>query len=401
MNIKNLNLNLTFIGTYYYIDRIEEFRNSDKEYMLDNAAHKFQDGLIDGLNYYFDNINIFSQPNTRKFPFLSRKILFKTTRYDTGFSVGFLNIPLINHCSRFIMLFYFLLKSRVKIRNSVLIVYSLHSPFLISVVLFKYFINRKQRTVLIIPDLPQYMSGNKNLGYKILKRIDRFIIYKSIGFFDSYVLITESMISRLPINNKPYSILEGIYKSELNQSKLTKESDRVLLYTGNLDQRYGLFNLLDAFMLLPNANFRLWLCGSGNSVGYITKCVEEDNRIVFFGQKKHDEILDLQRRAWVVINPRMSDAEYVNFSFPSKIIEYFASGTPTLMYNLPGIPLEYYDYCYLIHGNSVNDLRNSIVNTLSKHPSELKRKGYEARSFILNNKTSKIQVGKLLKNIKF
>jgi glycosyltransferase involved in cell wall biosynthesis len=401
MNNKNLNLNLTFIGTYYYIDRIEDFRNSDKDYMLDNAAHKFQDGLIDGFKYFFDNIYIFSQPNTRNFPLFSRKILFKTTKYDTGVSIGFLNVPIINHCSRFIMLFYFLLKSRVEIRNSVLIVYSLHSPFLISVVLFKYFINRKQRTTLVIPDLPQFMSSNKSLIYKALKKIDAFIIHKCIDYFDSYVIIAESMSSKLSFQNKPYTVIEGIYKSDTKKNTLSKEIERVILYTGSLDKRYGLHNLLKAFMLIPNVNFRLWICGSGNSESFIKKCIEDDNRIIFFGQISHDEIFQLQRKAWVLINPRMSVGEYVNFSFPSKIIEYFASGTPTLMYKLPGIPLEYYDYCYLIGGNSINELRNSIIITLSKHSDELKTKGDAAKSFILKNKTSKIQVSKLLQKINF
>ena len=41
------------------------------------------------------------------------------------------------------------------------------------------------------------------------------------------------------------------------------------------------------------------------------------------------------------MNPRSADAEYTKYSFPSKTIEYLATGVPVVMNRLPGIPEEY------------------------------------------------------------
>ena len=52
----------------------------------------------------------------------------------------------------------------------------------------------------------------------------------------------------------------------------------------------------------------------------------------------NDEIVRLQCEATLLVNPRPSDKEFCKYSFPSKTIEYMASGTPVLMTKLPGVP---------------------------------------------------------------
>ena len=77
-------------------------------------------------------------------------------------------------------------------------------------------------------------------------------------------------------------------------------------------------------------------------------------------------------------------------------MEYLASGTPVLMYELPGIPSEYFQYCYILRDFSVSALANKIEEIICKADSELQVKGEEAKRFILENKTSRIQTKKII-----
>ena len=80
-------------------------------------------------------------------------------------------------------------------------------------------------------------------------------------------------------------------------------------------------------------------------------------------------------------------------------MEYLASGTPTLLYKLPGIPSEYYKYCFTINSLNINDFSIRIDEVLSKPKDELVELGKKARDFILENKNPKIQCEKIIKMI--
>ena len=56
----------------------------------------------------------------------------------------------------------------------------------------------------------------------------------------------------------------------------------VFLYTGALERRYDLGDLLEAFQSTDLPHARLWICGSGNASGDVETAAAEDSRITFF-----------------------------------------------------------------------------------------------------------------------
>ena len=77
-------------------------------------------------------------------------------------------------------------------------------------------------------------------------------------------------------------------------------------------------------------------------------------------------------------------------------MEFLASGTPTLMYKIGGIPSEYYDHCIEISGYSEDELAVSIDKALELGPEKLNSIGQDASLFILNQKNPKKQVSKIV-----
>ena len=169
------------------------------------------------------------------------------------------------------------------------------------------------------------------------------------------------------------------------------------MYSGKLDNQYGIPMLLEAFMLIEDHDAELWLTGSGNAEGYIKECASKDTRIKFYGfLPSRTEVLKKQNEAKALINMRLPSEPASEYCFPSKLFEYMATGIPVLSFRLGGIPEEYYQYLYLIDEESVAAVKKGIETALSSN-CEI---GEAAKEFILNNKTSEQQSRRILKWIK-
>ena len=210
------------------------------------------------------------------------------------------------------------------------------------------------------------------------------------------------MQKRLPVKGKAVSVIEGMYYSEFDNHFLDggicmeQSDEKILLYTGTLHARYCIMTLLRAFMMLKNPSYRLVICGDGDSRNTVLECVKMDNRVSYKGQLPREEILVLQQKATLLVNPRTSEGEFTKYSFPSKTIEYLASGTPVLLYKLAGIPDEYYEYCFTVEDNSDEALSKKIDEILNMDRAVLRSLGMRARKFILTEKSPKNQCKKLV-----
>lgn len=390
-------MNVIYIGSFYPENRINEIRLNSKN-GLDNASNVFQKALLQGLDSYFDDLKVITVPTIKSFPFNYKKIRIKSSIFShkkksIDFCVGYFNMPIIKFFSKYYNL-YIKIKELLKSTDeNIIIIYSIHSPFLRAVYeILK--INKHVKTCLIVPDLPQFMSESKNSIYLLLKRIDLFFINKYLKKIDSFTVLTEYMLEKLPIKQNLWTLIEGIYAGA-NIKCQEKAENIIITYTGNLDFRFGIENLLTAFSTINNSNFRLWICGAGNTKNKIIEMVNDDPRIVFWGELTFEEVQELQTKSTLLINPRTSDGEYTKYSFPSKTMEYLASKTPCIMHRLPGIPNEYYNYIYVAEKEDANGLKDMILQISMKDKDELKQFGERAAEFIYKNKNPFIQVEKI------
>lgn len=167
------------------------------------------------------------------------------------------------------------------------------------------------------------------------------------------------------------------------------------MYAGMLNKKHRIEMLIKGFML-TKGDYELWLFGSGDFEREIQEYAKNDKRIKFFGRVNRNVVLEYEHRASLLVNIRDSKEEYTKFSFPSKTIEYMACGTPLLTTKLPGIPDEYYEYCYTLDDETVDGVNKSLENILSLPQDELLTKGKEAMNFIFSNKIAGIQGNKII-----
>ena len=255
----------------------------------------------------------------------------------------------------------------------------------------------------IVTDLPEYMVRPKSKISEVGKSVIRKEVSASaldISDVDGFILLAPKMSEKLKIGSRKWIQIEGIYESGTVVENTPKDNEKVILYTGNLSQRYGIINLLDAFAGIQDKNYRLWLRGSGDCEDEIINRAKIDKRISLIPALSRKELLKLQKKATVLINPVSPSEEFTRYFFPSKTLEYLASGTPVLMYRLSCLPKEYDEHLIYIDEDSVEGIRKKVVEVCNKPVHELKEKGQRATLFIMNNKTPKAQIKKIIDFLK-
>jgi glycosyltransferase involved in cell wall biosynthesis len=260
----------------------------------------------------------------------------------------------------------------------------------------------KQPMAVIVTDLPVFMvSGAKNQSYfqKQYLKITSFVLHR----FDYYIGLTEQMNIVVNPFDKPFLVMEGLVNAEINieeRNENPKKSKRIILYAGGIYEKYGVTNLMEAFILLKVHDVELHIYGSGDLEEEMPKYCEMDSRIIYHGVVSNAIVVDKLENATILINPRPTTEEFTKFSFPSKNMEYMVSGTPLLTTKLPGMPSEYNNFVYLIEDETVLGILKTLEYLLAKPNDELKDFGKRANKFVLNNKSNVKQAKKIIDFLK-
>lgn len=388
---------LIYLSTFYPSQKRDFFL----EKLLSAAnisASAFSYSLLKGLvDCCHNNFNIVNTPLTGPYP-ISYRRLFTKESIDTecGYkikSVGCCNLygiqgPSISHNVSKAM-------RNLGIGDADILLYSIHLPLLKAAVAYKNKF-KGSRIILVVPDLFEDISKQTPLK-KMYRSLILGDFQKLCNSVDGYVLLTEQMLERMPVK-KTYCVVEGIY-NPMERRSGTKQNDKFnILYTGMLYEKFGVKNLIDAVCSLNIPDVRLQLCGSGDLVDYIKEKSINDSCIEYKGIVPRERVLELQCEASLLVNPRQPNGGFTRYSFPSKNIEYLASGTPTLLYELEGIPQEYYKYCYHLSASqsSVDDLTEMIKQIYETPLEERTALAKRAQSFIFTEKNASTQCAKIL-----
>ncbi|HDR4945896.1 TPA: glycosyltransferase [Bacillus cereus] len=398
-------MKMLYFGTVCNEDSFEEICSNSK-IKPSAAPQNFEMSLIKGMDK-IPNLEIQANSFVPIPTFPNGYLLFwgrkkeKLTDNITTKWLPAINIQVVKQLFLFLFSFFvtlmWLIENRND-RNKVITLYSIYAPVACGIIPLAKL--AKCKVNVIVPDLPSFMFTYTEVKGIKAKLIPLFLsVTNSIDSkFDSYIFLTKFMQDVINKKNKPYIIIEGI----ANDADLVHENEelvfsekRAIMYAGALNEKFGIDQLIEAFKIIPESELELWLFGDGDMVEKILKHSQEDNRIKYLGRKTRNEILKYERKATLLVNIRTTNDEYTKYSFPSKTIEYMASGTPLLTTKLPGIPLEYYNHCYTIEDETLDGIAMSLNKILNLSDDELRIMGNSARGFIVSNKSAKMQAEKI------
>lgn len=362
------------------------------------AADVLQKHIIKGLDAVTSKpVKIINAPFIGAFPRGSSIVRFKSSSFEhcsgaSDINICFWNIPLLRHFSIY-------LSSRREIKKWIknhergtVIAYSLTLRNVWRLLYAKR-LSKDVETCMIVTDLPLYMRLSAGNLYQIAKKVENWLIFRKLHKIDSFVLLTEQMNDVIRSNN--YCVVEGIATNNELPS-IPNDEFRVVLYSGTLDKKYGIINLLEAFHGISGHDLRLYICGTGDSQDAVEEMARIDNRICYYGLVSREIALRLQSAATVLVNPRQNIETFTKYSFPSKNLEYLSSGVPLVAYKLDGIPDDYDPYIHYVHDDTVESLREEIERVLNYSTRERRTLGKNARNFVLKNKNERIQAQRIL-----
>ncbi len=370
--------------------------------VIQNAADVFQRNLLNGLCEFCD-IFLINLVFIGSYPLKYRSLFIHSFLVESKNllqfkNVGFSNLMIFKHLSRYLNGRRTLLEMDSN-KFDFIIVYSIHTPFVMAALDLKKH-NPNIKICLVVPDLPEFMSQSTNYVYICAKKVERFLLNRLLKKIDCFIVLTDSMVSALNVGSRNWLRLEGIFNDVEDSQIVVKEENKTIFYSGTLEVAYGILHLLEAFSKITDSGYRLWICGEGNAKRKVLELSRLDSRIIYFGQLPRTEVLKMQKRATVLVNPRLPEAIFTKFSFPSKVIEYLASGTPVVMYRLEGIPEEYFKFIHAPEDLSSVSLKNVLEKVCELDKSERKILADNAKKFIFNSKNSYVQCEKIYNFLK-
>lgn len=374
------------------------------------AGHKFQVNLLNGLTKNFKNVYVVNASLVRYYPCYPQKIIkekfFSINGKVVGKSVGFLNLFGINYFSKYVSLKRELKKyvdnNVGKDEKCVIITFNSYLPIQLSVLNLK----RKRKNICTCNVIGDIFSQNGIAWFKSHGLLKALILNRMVKFadklsrkFDCFAFLTKDMAYALKVENKPFVVMEGMYtidNSYENTVLSENLNEKIIFYAGSLREEYGILHLIKAFEMIDNSEYRLYLAGSGGTETYIKECSEKDSRIKFLGFITPNEVDKWQKKAAVLVSPRISkNNEFVKYSFPSKTMECLASGTPYIAHRLPCDPPEYANYIQYADDESDEALARKIKEICSMQESERNAIGAKAKKFIEEEKNPAVMTKRI------
>lgn len=372
---------------------------------VQHAADALQKAILLGLSQHEGvTTSVVNLPFIGSYPRADRAAFVReTTSHIYGrirvLGAFFLNIAFLRGVSRYISSLRCLRRELAGSSPCTIIVYSAHIPFLRAAIKLR----RERpyvRLVLVLPDFIEHMAAtSRRQKFNNQRNARKF--YGMLSQIDYYILLTAAMADHLKLNTDRFSIVEGIDAS-LGEGDLSGSPDGkgpIFIYTGTLAKRYGILDLLDAFSKINIPSSQLWICGDGDARAAVEESARADRRITYHGRVTRPAAIALQARAHVAVNPRRPEGEFTKFSFPSKTIEYLASGRPVVMHWLPGIPEEYRPYLIVPDTPDVAGLAASLKSVAERPLAELLVAGARGREFIQKEKSPHAQIRKIMDKI--
>ncbi|TNF81279.1 glycosyltransferase family 4 protein [Pseudomonas sp. ICMP22404] len=382
--------NIVLLGFYVGDEYFEKYSKGDSFPQV--AAYKLEGRFLDAMRLGGAFVNTVASIAVSTYP-RNKRIFFpgmqKVNNEGSCRIVPLLNLPMLKMLSRLLGTLYGLFRLR-KSKTDMVCVYAAHTPNLVAAYVFRKLLGVNY--FVYIPDLPIYMDMGvgRLLVTRVLKKIDSWLIDNLISRSAGVFVASEYMVADSSRwSKKPFMVLEGIVHSgsEASHNVPKEEESGIIFYAGGLSKAYGIVELVEGF-IKANTGYELWLCGRGELESYLSEVSKCHSSIKYLGFLSAKEVESIQARAACLILTRNPQERYTRYSFPSKLLEYMASGIPVLTTRLDGIPKEYFEFLNVIEDSTSEGICAALTDFCAANRQILFKKAEYGRVWLLRNKSS-------------
>ena len=164
---------------------------------------------------------------------------------------------------------------------------------------------------------------------------------------------------------------------------------KIFVFAGTINSENGVTLLVEFLRECDKFNFEIHFYGDGEGSSIIRELSMIDDRVVFFGRISDSALQKKLIEADFLINLRDPEGISANYSFPSKLIKFMATGTPVISNRFPGLDSCYVSFIHLVDDYSVKALAK-VMSSLLMLESD-RAIGVGAKNFVnVNNDWNKI-----------
>lgn len=256
--------------------------------------------------------------------------------------------------------------------------------------------HRKCKSIVILADY----SGTESYSSLFMKLFAKACLF-DMRKYDLVVGLSSNIKNKLRKKQKFICIEGGINLTDFLTKKfkalpLVKNEKLRVMYSGALKDVTGVDLLLEAIKKIKNPNIEFIFSGKGVLENEIIEQAKKDKRIIFKGSMPYEEYLDTLGTAHILINPRNMNMPENQNNFPSKYMEYLASGRVLISTKFAGFE-KFLDTAFFCESTS-EDLAKTIEETINKY-NDVYQDIFTKNRDIAQNYDFNEQMKKILKEI--
>lgn len=358
------------------------------------AGNKMQVSVLQELSQYADiDLKAISVYPIASFP--GDKCLYvqkEKLQIQTGlisYRAPFFNLPIVKQIWQTLSV-YRLVKQHAD-KETILLTFNLFPQIGLPAMWAKKKLGCK--TCALLADLPiNDEVGVKNPIKNLLRNCFDRLTLRAITECDRLIVLNKNAAESYAPGT-PYIVVEGgVDAQHLAPGISVKDkTEKRIVYGGALTEYSGILTLIEAMKYVEDKDAKLHIYGSGYVQNQVEQMAQQIPNVEYHGRISNQEMLRIQKEAYLLVNPRPVEDSIAKVTFPSKLFEYMISGTPVLTTKLNGINEAFQEHLYLAEDSSAQELAR-MMNTVLQLPScEVKAKATGAYSFVVSEKNWKKQ----------
>ena len=237
-------------------------------------------------------------------------------------------------------------------------------------------INKKlNRPVIgICTDSPSNISGTK--------RSYTLYLLEQASNYQGYIALTEGLNYLFNPDGKPSYILEGVVENR-TFPKTNEIRPDYLFFGGAMMERYGMYQLIEAYKILNPKDIELYVCGHHLDKNQYKEAVKGYPRIKYLGLLPMNKVMEYEHRALACVNPRPFTEDLDRFSIPSKTLEYMSMGVPVISVKNSILMEKFPDEVIWLESANESDIVHGIKQLLNMSYEERDVLAQKARTRVL------------------
>lgn len=354
--------------------------------LMHTQTHRFAWSLVSALQRNGVRVELLSTPSVSDFP-ANPRLVWRGRRFEArgtdGRLMPFVNAVVLKHLTRYVSCWLVGTRELRRARPDWIVVHGVHSPFLYYAIQVRRLIDT--RVAVVLTDPPGVVRAEDGVVRRVLKRFDIGLVVHALRRSDAVIVLAEPLAQEFA-RDVPALVVEGLVAPEFGVSETSEPVAGRIVYAGGLHEAYGVRRLVEAVCSLPG-NLELELYGRGPLEPWLLERARADPRIREPRLVPPRDLPGIYARASVLVQPRQVDQDFVRYSFPSKLIEYLASGRPVVSTRLPSIPEDYAPYLVQPETDAPGDLAAAIARVLAWPDDDRREFGSRGADFIRHTRS--------------